>query len=541
MLYSIFKRGNRIRKVKCDEARPSCERCTSTGRACDGYELPSSDVRREALERKGKRHLYPHGGQSYITGTQLFGSIQSFPSLSRIEYQSFTFFQRYTANEIPGCFSSQLWNQTILQFSQSEPCILHAAVAVGALHRFMRGQCPSLQVSILLEPGIPFAVRQYIKSMDLLRRRLDQARDSCGQVALISCLLFICLEMLQGNRVGAIAHLRTGLRVLLMLRMGRQTDMLCFASTSPVDQVESIFTRLDYESTMFGEPSPVLSLASFNGPLPNLIALTGFSCVTEARNSLGFLYNVALRFRGELIHLAAVGMEDHNLDLAARHCIHHARTKTVDLTFRPDLIGRQASLRFELERWISLFKDLSQNSSSASAQSVMLLEIQHFYIYFIVCTSRNTYEVACDEFNDLFRRIVYLSKLFIHGASTAPLSQSPVTFTLESGAVPSLYLIAMKCRDPATRRDAISLLEQTNCQEGMWEGQLIARFVTEIADLEEETIGIMPLRSTEIPESSRFDSIVMATDIPGHGRLVCTRYQHELAGSLQMTERRFRL
>lgn len=56
----------------------------------------------------------------------------------------------------------------------------------------------------------------------------------------------------------------------------------------------------------------------------------------------------------------------------------------------------------------------------------------------------------------------------------------------------------------------------------MWEGQLIARFVTEITDLEEETIGTTPFRSTGIPESSRFHSIVMATDIPGHGRLVCT-------------------
>lgn len=27
----------RIRKVKCDEGQPACERCTSTGRVCDGY------------------------------------------------------------------------------------------------------------------------------------------------------------------------------------------------------------------------------------------------------------------------------------------------------------------------------------------------------------------------------------------------------------------------------------------------------------------------------------------------------------------------
>ncbi|TQS32088.1 hypothetical protein Golomagni_07605, partial [Golovinomyces magnicellulatus] len=27
----------KIRRVKCDEVAPSCNRCTSTGRKCDGY------------------------------------------------------------------------------------------------------------------------------------------------------------------------------------------------------------------------------------------------------------------------------------------------------------------------------------------------------------------------------------------------------------------------------------------------------------------------------------------------------------------------
>lgn len=26
--------------MKCDEAKPECERCTSTGRKCDGYVIP---------------------------------------------------------------------------------------------------------------------------------------------------------------------------------------------------------------------------------------------------------------------------------------------------------------------------------------------------------------------------------------------------------------------------------------------------------------------------------------------------------------------
>ncbi|KAL2807765.1 hypothetical protein BJX63DRAFT_60948 [Aspergillus granulosus] len=30
----------KIRRVKCDEGKPSCSRCVSTGRKCDGYASP---------------------------------------------------------------------------------------------------------------------------------------------------------------------------------------------------------------------------------------------------------------------------------------------------------------------------------------------------------------------------------------------------------------------------------------------------------------------------------------------------------------------
>ena len=32
--------SNRIRKVKCDENKPFCQKCVNTGRTCDGYESP---------------------------------------------------------------------------------------------------------------------------------------------------------------------------------------------------------------------------------------------------------------------------------------------------------------------------------------------------------------------------------------------------------------------------------------------------------------------------------------------------------------------
>lgn len=53
---------DRIRKVKCDEARPVCYRCSSTGRTCDGYETshaPKSATRRALLPSRSSSNSPP--------------------------------------------------------------------------------------------------------------------------------------------------------------------------------------------------------------------------------------------------------------------------------------------------------------------------------------------------------------------------------------------------------------------------------------------------------------------------------------------------
>jgi hypothetical protein len=41
---------HRIRRIKCDEGKPSCFRCTSTGRKCDGY-LPIPATKAQTMGR----------------------------------------------------------------------------------------------------------------------------------------------------------------------------------------------------------------------------------------------------------------------------------------------------------------------------------------------------------------------------------------------------------------------------------------------------------------------------------------------------------
>ncbi|KAI1411331.1 hypothetical protein F5Y13DRAFT_165469 [Hypoxylon sp. FL1857] len=550
----------RIRKVKCDEARPICRRCSSTGRGCDGYELQPVDVREVA--RKTERQLRAKTLQhSNVPPLGLSLRLDCSLHLSVAEARGFDFFRRSTSREAPGFFESDLWSSLILQLCHIEPAILHAAVAVGSLHSQYRGTSPSLQLQpfSIFEGQHAFAIRQYVKALGHLRHRLSsQDSSSNAEVALICCLLFMCLEMLQGNRVGVMAHLRTGLRVLSGIpsqinrnyEAGVTSLVVKDRADSLLDQLTTMFGRLDLESTTFGgERAPTLRLSLDSGMSESTLSVfsipTMFSSTEEAKLYLNVLCNRALHVRGELLRRAAGEVGEDKGDWATHYCLEHATARTVDISRDPTLQGQLEKVQTDLSCWLTAFKSyaaLRAEIQTTEVRSATLLEIQHFFIFFQVITCRQTTEVDCDRFNALFRRIVSLAAEI---ESTLGL-----TFTIEPGVIPSLYLIALKCRDPNIRRQAISLLYRRACQEGMWEGKLIAKFMDQVADWEETLAGtgtgtgtgpVSPITSSmQVPETSRFcDVTLAASEDPGRGRIICARYLHESSGELVVSERVF--
>ncbi|KAJ5966558.1 hypothetical protein N7481_013272 [Penicillium waksmanii] len=372
------------------------------------------------------------------------------------------------------------------------------------MHRISRAKCPTLQPNGFCEPGHPFAIKQYVKSLNHLRKRLDGQSDrSATYVALATCLLFICFEMLQGNRVGALVHLRTGLRILCCSRsfdvqIGHQRDSEALAVRLPSHDDDSIlcqlarsFARLDYDSTMFGERSPALAFVRHDHQLPSpMIIPRRFATIAEARRCLDFLANAVFSFRGKLLQLVSTKLDNQHTsngsDLVYQACIYHASARTTDLEPFLKMTEEIFELKSDLEAWLIAFKLLSRETLYSYSLPVILLEVQHFYIYFLISTCRDTHEKLCDKFDSQFRHVVQLAGRFINNIqSTDPSSSLPcLTFTLESGIIPSLYLVALKCRTHSIRQEAIALLYKSRCQEGMWESSLMAKFVAEISRLE---------------------------------------------------------
>ncbi|THC94267.1 hypothetical protein EYZ11_006240 [Aspergillus tanneri] len=255
-----------------------------------------------------------------------------------------------------------------------------------------------------------------------------------------------------------------------------------------VDQLTDIFARLDIDTMSFGERAPVFRIVSPEDIIGiELVLPADFQSVDQA------LYIL-------------------------------------------DRLNTQWLLAFQR---LTVKKGVSSDKGAAAA---ILVEIRYFYMFFQRFTCRNYIETSYDQFNSMFERIVLLCRMLVDGMSpsnTTPLTTPEVTFTLDSGAIPSLYLTAIKCRESSIRREAISLLHRYPCQEGMWEPTMIAKYVEEIVNLEERAAASTkkdistPLKCKDVTEASRFSDVILAaTENPQLGRLVCARFLQETTGGL---------
>lgn len=117
------------------------------------------------------------------------------PPLSALLFQTqkerrcFDFFQRRTIPQLAGSFKSQFWDRLLLQAIHHEPAVQHASVALGALHEHFE------LCSNLAEDGHGFAVQHYLKAIRLVTIPTREGGRQAADVALMSCVLFVCFEV----------------------------------------------------------------------------------------------------------------------------------------------------------------------------------------------------------------------------------------------------------------------------------------------------------------------------------------------------------
>jgi Fungal specific transcription factor domain len=184
---------NRIRHKKCDERLPSCSPCISTARKCDFQSI--------APETSGIIAKHQFSDSTNLTINQL-----SIVSLNAIDSNPFSYFCNISAKEFSLYFESPVWESIILQAACTEPCIRHAALAIGATSRNNYHSTSS-------ETAIDYAMEQYNLALRALNDGLDESARS-WELTVLGSIVFIAFEVLWGVDTRVDMHLDGALAML---------------------------------------------------------------------------------------------------------------------------------------------------------------------------------------------------------------------------------------------------------------------------------------------------------------------------------------
>ncbi|KAL4951755.1 hypothetical protein BDW69DRAFT_33633 [Aspergillus filifer] len=431
----------RIRRVKCDEGKPHCRRCTSTGRKCDGYVQPREGTPDKLLMSRLRPSPTP---------------------ISVQEARGLEFFFHITSFQFAGLLERDFWRRSVLQFSLSEHSIRQALAALGALH-----ECEYLQRPL----DTAIAEQLYNRAM-----RSTMTKAAVGETAVpivvMSSILFTSFEFLRGNAAAAATHIASGINLIRSMRQ--------IAATLPNKAWGRNY--LSYETQFLdSELAPILTLFSLNAsefsPFPpsrlilNPVAAGGptlpeqFETLREARVALVDLVTACADLFQSLDE--RIGLEQ----IPSATCL--------DVSH---------SLQNSFRLWKIKFQELLSRCESTwskdEKRAANVIRIMQYGSEVGVVAYLVNSECDWDDYREQYEQILELVETMVFDSSTLD-SQMNNQLSLESGLIYPIHAVAWKCRYPDLRRRGLALLLRCPRREWLLDSRQYHAIFTRILEIEE--------------------------------------------------------
>ncbi|KAJ5921466.1 hypothetical protein N7466_009792 [Penicillium verhagenii] len=440
------------RRVKCDETKPSCWRCISTKRICDGYPTPP-------------QHSL------------------SFDSLTDEERRAFLFFRNRTAHRIFGHHDAEIWLQTILQLGHKEAPVKHALTALASLHESMEpgNTCISIRHSeknAQLSSRM-LALKHYTSAIKSVQTESPHS-FSRPDTVLILCILFVCFEQFRSGDAACLLHLRAGFRLLYWWRNSTTT-----------------YSKLHAYSR------PTLDLMN-NKITPTLQRLrVQFSLCMDSRHTLKDL-GVPL-----CLPFPTIPSSYPSLD-SARKDYDRVMNHIFSSLERDDTTGGESpkpALNTLLRQWKNAldFSDFSKESPALQECTEKLLNLYYHVSIVIADTYSSKDETIFDRYTDHFQRAVELAEE-ITDMEGNELQGFSLLFSFDLGITPPMFLVASRCRHPLVRRRAMGLMIQSPFYHGAWQDRYSGLCAQRIIEIEEQGAGFL-VDDINVPEQNRIRKI----------------------------------
>ncbi|KAL6235109.1 hypothetical protein BDW75DRAFT_230613 [Aspergillus navahoensis] len=470
----------KIRHVKCDEIKPFCNQCQKSGRKCDGYDNASqTQLRARIAERHQPLNRNTFGADHRLVLRQE----------TRTERRYVDFFYTRTSHAFSGFYESKLWSYLIPQLGEHEPSVRHAMTAIGALHERVQLNASEAGKAIsTVEGSAPtdrFVLEEYNKSIQTLVRSLSaQSRGGCIDLALTTCCLFVCLEMLQGNPKAALDHIEAGLQIIHKHEQSTSTGP---SGTSELyQQLRDLFLRLNLQASFMGR-----LLVPLNVNLPETGNGHIFTDLPEARSRLDQLMTKALLF------IRSVGI------------MREERPPEIQAKFEAE----QEQIRAEMLSWRwshdKLFRKLGPKVQESDLCASLLLRIYYhtalLWVHVVLDRDENGYDNFTADFESV---ITHAEEILRHTSpkqttEKARAKHAETAFSLEGEIIGPMYYAAVRCRNPFLRRRALDILFHYSKREGMWDARLYAQVAKLVVEIEESQCPEPPTSEKDIGPLAR--------------------------------------
>ncbi|PWY93033.1 hypothetical protein BO94DRAFT_544082 [Aspergillus sclerotioniger CBS 115572] len=409
-----FPRACRFRRVKCDEQKPSCLRCLSTKRICEGYPIISRPT------------------------------IAITNHLADEERRAFSYFRSRTAHRIFGEQDANEWVPVILQIAHIEPAVRHGITALASLHESLEPvnnqltwlrQTPqdrSLSAQML-------ALRHYNHAIQSLRSE-SIVMSSRPDITMILCILFLCFEQFRSGDAACLVHMTAGLKLIDWWRSRTDNYTKLKEYSRPTlefmnEKITPIIQRLRVQFSLCMDSRHRWGRYGVTYGLPPTIP-TCYSSFDAARRdfdrSMSYMFSV----------------------LENNQVTYHQEPARDPITI--------------LRQWKNSLdaSNLFSQTTHLQGCSRRLLELYYHVSIVITGTYYTEIETAFDKYLDQFQAIVDLAEQIAIDWQHATKEYS-LMFSFDLGLTPPMFLVASRCRHPDIRRKAVRLMLESPFYHGV--------------------------------------------------------------------------
>ncbi|GFG19129.1 putative C6 transcription factor [Aspergillus udagawae] len=487
----------KIRRVKCDEEKPTCRRCRSSGRKCDGYASPSSSTARQSTDLRIIQYT------SQVSEPMKMSMFPSFHRpLAGCDYRALEFFHFQTV----ACFGSRA-GDFLLRAAYHDATVRVAATALGSLHRAFVRDGPAVPQSALTR----YALQQYSSAIHLALNQIPVSERQSTDSILIMCVLFFCFESLQGHFRNAVQHGIAGLRILrqreerflnegIVARLPPSSVRLIFVT------IENQMLEVDWKSYL---PVSIQSTLLSPSKLPP-VELEDAPTLDQLSDFFQFCYNQYLKF----LYLSQTSVSVELVQTLQQNQAYYAQ------------------MRQHMHAWSAKFDAFLEAHVQTEQSESDRITVSHLMMWrkmmgIFLNMDAGPAEGGLDRFSSEFSAILCLAEDLINSTSSAPPastarpsakppsgrqqqntpptilpkpepSPSPSSppppsssafFVVSLGLVPLLWIVATSCRHSQIRHRAIDLMSRSRRREGVWDSVLFSTLARKMVTIEEEAAG----------------------------------------------------